>query len=79
MAKFRSLIRHLTFQDGAQEVASARGKDPVTVHPSPWAEFTDHVFQTVDAEVADRLRGLHPSHGITEDAEPAAPAAPPAS
>jgi hypothetical protein len=78
MAKFRSVIRHLTLQDGPQEVPG-RNKDVVTVHPRPWAEFAEHVFETADAEVADRLRGLHPSHGITEVTEDAAPAATPAS
>lgn len=77
MAAFRSVIRHLTFQDGAQEVM--RGKEKVAVHPKPWAEFTDHLFHTGDAEVADRLRGLDPAHGITEVTEDAAPATDPAS
>jgi hypothetical protein len=78
VATFRSAIRHLTLQDGVQEVA-ARGKETATVHPSPWAEFVNHLFHTEDAEVADRLRGLHPANGITEVTEDAAPAATPAS
>lgn len=59
MAKFKSIIRHLTFQDGPQD--GGEGK-----HPAPWAEFIDHFFETTDQAVIKRLRGLGPEHGVTE-------------
>lgn len=58
MAKFHSTIPHLVLQDGDA--------------PTPWAAFVDHVFHTDDSTVADRLRGLDPDQGITEEPEDAA-------
>lgn len=68
MATFRSVIRHLTLQDGAQD--GGRGKG--LMHPAPWAEFIDHIFTTADDAVIKRLRALAPEHGITEAAVSAA-------